>query len=116
MYFSSLTATLNQFRNGPLTRFDTRLHRRGASNRAMNLAEVVISEVHRHCSFKIYQLFAEGVGQASKPAAVHSDGVILLLDVRGCDPANLWRSSDDALLNFNHFRRKKRLFQFKRKN
>lgn len=47
----------------------------------MNLAEVVIREVKRNCSFEIHQLFVERTCPPGESAARHSNGVVLFLDV-----------------------------------
>ena len=45
----------------------------------MNLAEIIVSEIERDRSSKVFKLFAERVGQAGKPSAVHPQRVIPLL-------------------------------------
>ena len=52
-------------------------------NRNVPFAEVVISEVERNRSFKMTGFFAERIGQTGESAAMHSQGVILLFNVRG---------------------------------
>jgi hypothetical protein len=48
----------------------------------MQLAEVVIREIERDRSFKIFQFLAKGIRQARQSAAVHSQRVVLFLDMR----------------------------------
>src|SRR5205807_335592 len=83
--------------------FDSCGHCRGHSQRTMRLAEVVIREVERDRSFKVFKLLAESVGQPCESAAVHPERVILLLDVAGCDSAHVWHSVDDCALCFHDF-------------
>ena len=71
----------------------------------MQLAEVIIREVQRNRSFKIFQLFAESIGQSGQPAAMHPQGVILLFDMGSGNPANIGHPGNDCLLDFNHLRR-----------
>ena len=51
----------------------------------MRLAEVVIREIERDRSLKIRQFLAESVGQSAESSAVHPQGVVLLLNVDGCN-------------------------------
>ena len=100
----SFSTTLHQFRNRPLARFNARSHCRGASNRQMRLAKVVIREIQRRRSFKIVQLFAESVGQPGQPPAVHPQRVVLFLHMAGANPADVRHSGDDRLFRFHHLR------------
>jgi hypothetical protein len=79
---SRLFATaFKQFRNAPLTAFDASGHRRSASDCAMKLAKVIIREIERDRSFKVFQFFVESVGQPGQLAAVQA--ITLLLS---CSP------------------------------
>ena len=48
----------------------------------MRFHEIVICEIQRNRSFKVFQLFAESICQTRQAAAVHSQRVILLFNVR----------------------------------
>jgi hypothetical protein len=50
-------------------------------DRAMRLAQVVISEIEGNRSLKIFKHFAESVCQACEAAAVHPQGKILAFDM-----------------------------------
>src|SRR5712692_7045821 len=53
--YARLFATaFNKLRDGPHAPLDTRSHCRGATDCAVNLAEVIIREVERDRSFKIF--------------------------------------------------------------
>ena len=55
---------------------------RGHADCTVHLAKVVICEIQRNRSLKVFQLFAESIRQAGKPSAMHSQGVVLLFNVR----------------------------------
>ena len=59
--------------------FDASGHCRSHTQSLVRFAEVVISEIQRNRSLKVFQFLAESVSQAGKTAAVHPEGVILLL-------------------------------------
>lgn len=55
----------------------------------MSFHEVVICEIERDRSLKVFQLFAESIRESSKTAAVHPERVILLFDVRRGNTVNI---------------------------
>jgi hypothetical protein len=65
-----------------MTLFDASGHRRSHPQAAMSFHKVLIRKIQRNRSFKIFNLFAECVCQASETAAVHPQRVILLFNVR----------------------------------
>ena len=103
--YSLLATTGNQIRNGPLALLNARFHRGSATNRAVNLAEIVIREMEGNRSLKVFQLLAECVREASQPAAVHPQGVILLFNVRRGNQRDVRLSRNNVALGLNHFRR-----------
>ena len=66
----------------------------------MQLAKIIICEVERDRSFKVFQLFAECVGQPGQPTAVHSQGVVLLFDMRRGNPVHIRHPGNDRLFDF----------------
>jgi hypothetical protein len=68
-------------------------------------AEAIISEVERNRSLKIFQLLAESIGQSGEPAAVHAQGMILLLDVRRGNAGDVGHSNNDRLFSLHDFGR-----------
>jgi hypothetical protein len=60
-------------------------HCRSHPQSVVSLAKVVVSEIERDRSFKVFEFLAESVGQASKTAAMHPESVILLFNVAGSD-------------------------------
>lgn len=80
--YSLFDTAFDKFRNGPDARFDSDFHCGRASDRQVNLAKVVVGEMEHDCSLKVFQFLAEGVGEPRESAAVHSDCVILFLNVR----------------------------------
>ena len=78
-----LPTALKQFRDRPLALFNPGFHRRGATNRQVHFAEIVIRKVERDRRLEVLELLAESVGQPRQPAAVHPQRVVLLLNVRG---------------------------------
>jgi hypothetical protein len=62
--------------------------------------EVVITKVQRNRSLKIFKLFAERIGEASQAAAVHTQCVILLFNMRRGNPFNVRHSRIFAGDNF----------------
>ena len=79
----------HQFRNRPLIGFDARRLGGSHPNPKVRFAEVVIREIERDRSTKVFQLLAECVGKPGKPAAVHPQCVVLLLNVRRGNTANI---------------------------
>lgn len=71
----------------------------------MSFHEIVIREIERDRSFKILKFFAECIREAGQAAAVHTESVILLFNVRRGNAAHVGHSRHDGLLNFDHFRR-----------
>ena len=105
MYSESLTASLNQFRHRPRARFNASRSCGRHADRAVCFAEVVISEVERDRSLKVFNLLAERVGQAGERAAVHPQSMILLLNVTGRDAGDIGHSSNNGLFHLHHFAR-----------
>jgi len=54
-------------------------HSRGNAQGLMDTPEVVIHEVERHSIAQVFNLFAESVSKASKPAHSHPHGQVLAL-------------------------------------
>src|ERR1017187_8027684 len=71
----------------------------------MPFAKVVISEIQRDSSLKIFELSAECVRQPRESAAVHPQRMVLFFNVAGCDVGNIRHSLNNGALDFNHFRR-----------
>lgn len=88
-----------------MTLFNASGHRWRHADCAVRLDEIVIREIQRDRSFKVFKLLAESVCQASQATAVHPQRVILLFNVRRGDQSHVWRSADCRLFNFHHFRR-----------
>src|SRR5436309_330430 len=97
MYWLFAT-TFNQFGNRPLALFNASLLRGSATNRAVHLAKVVIREIQRNRSLKVFQLLTECVCQPRESAAVHSQGVILLFNMRCGNEIHVWHSGNDRAL------------------
>jgi hypothetical protein len=79
--YDLFTALANQFRNPLFMIFGSSGLGWSCFDRNAPLAEVAIREIQSHGSLKVFELFAESIGQPGKPTAVHSQGVVLLLDV-----------------------------------
>ena len=80
--------------------FNASGHCRSHSQCPMSLDEIVIREIQRDRSLKVFKLFAECVRQSCEPAAVHPQCVILFLDMRRGDAAYIggcMRSGSNAL-------------------
>ena len=60
----------------------------------MSLDKIVIREIQRNRSLKVFKLFAESVCQAGEAAAVHPQRVILFLNVRCGNAVNIRRALD----------------------
>ena len=73
--YSLFATAFQKFRNRPLARFDARRHCRGASNRQVRFAEIIVREVQGNRSNKIFELFGKGVREARQPAAAKANGV-----------------------------------------
>ena len=65
-----------------MTFFNAGGHRWRHADCQMRFHEVVIREIERNRSLKIFKLFAESVREACQAAAVHPQRVILLFNVR----------------------------------
>ncbi len=61
---------------------NTRCHRRGHSQRSVSSHEVIMPKMQRKRGLQAFQLFAESVGQASKPPHCHPQRQVLSFDVR----------------------------------
>ena len=53
--------TVNQVRNRPIAAFDSCGHCRGHFQRTMRFAEIIIHEIQRNRSFKVFGLFRKCV-------------------------------------------------------
>src|SRR5205085_11219251 len=71
----------DQIPNRPCGIFDASRHCWRAAHGAVELDEVVIRIMQTDRSAKVFKLFREGVCEATQPATVHPQGVILFLDV-----------------------------------
>jgi len=71
----------------------------------MRFAEVVISEIERNRSFKVFLLFAEGVREAGEASAVHAQRVVLLFDMGRANALRIGRAHNDVLFRFHNFSR-----------
>ena len=67
----------------------------------MQLAEIIIREIERDRSFKVFQLFAESVGQPRQPAAMHTQRMVLLFDMGGGNAVHVGHTRDNGLFDFN---------------
>jgi hypothetical protein len=66
--------------------FDASGHCRTHADCSVSFHEVVICEIKRNRSFKVFNLFAESVrDEPSQTAAMHPQRVILLFNVGCCD-------------------------------
>jgi len=102
----SLFATgFDRFRNRPDARFHARSHCRGHAQRAMNFAEVVIREIQRNRSLKVFKLFAECLRQPGQPAAVHPQRELLAFDMRSANLGNIRHPGHNCLFGADDFRR-----------
>ncbi len=61
----------------------------------MPFAEIIVGKIQRDRSFKVFNLAAKRICQASQPTAVHPKGVILLFNVRRCNPRHVRHSADN---------------------
>jgi len=84
---------LNQFRNRPCARLDAWGLSLSHAQRAVLFAEVVISEIERNRSLKVFLPFAEGVREAREASAVHSQRVVLFFNVGSGNAANIGRAA-----------------------
>lgn len=64
----------------------------------MRLDEIIVAEIQRDRSLKIFKLFAECVREASQTAAMHPQRVILLFNVRRANPIHV-RHTGHNLIN-----------------
>lgn len=71
----------------------------------MLLAKIVIREVERNRSLKVFKLFAECVGETGQTAAMHPKRMLLLFNVAGRDAINVGHPANNGLFRFDHFRR-----------
>jgi hypothetical protein len=85
--------------------FDASGHCRGHFQGPVCFHKVVIREVQGNRSFKVFKLFTECVRETGKPAAMHPQGVILLLNVRRGNAVNFWHPAHNRLFNFHNLRR-----------
>jgi len=61
MYCCLFATTFNKFRNGPMAALDASGHSWRHSQRAVRFAEVVIREIERNRSLKVFQFLAESI-------------------------------------------------------
>ena len=77
----------------------------GVMRIACGFHEVIIREIQRNRSLKVFKLFAESVRQASQSAAVHPQRVILLFNMRRGNPRHVRHAAHNRLFSFHNFRR-----------
>src|SRR4051794_17573340 len=99
MYSCLFATLLNQFRNRPCARFNASRLRWGHADGAMSLAEVIIREIQRHRSLKVFNFLAERIGETGKASAMHPQGVVLLFNVRSGDAGNDRLPGDNRLFD-----------------
>ena len=80
-------------------------HGGGHFQRTVSFHEIVISEIQRHRSFKVFNLFAESVRETGQAAAMHTECVILLLDMAGGNPVNFRHPANHGLFHLDDLRR-----------
>src|SRR5262245_45044893 len=102
MYSFLLATAFDKLRDLPCALLNARLLRRRATQGSVRLDEVVIREIEIHRSTKIREFFAEGIGQAGQAAAVHPQGMVLLLNVARANCGDFRRSLNDGLLNVHN--------------
>lgn len=103
---SCLFATaFNQFGNCPGASLNACGLRWRHADSSVRFHEIVIREVERHRSLKVFNLFAESVGQPGETVAMHTESVVLLLDVTGGNPVIVGHTIHNRLFNFDDFRR-----------
>ena len=83
--------------------FNTSRHCGRHSQGDMRLAEVVMREIQSNHSFKVFKLFSESIDQPRETATMHPQSVVLLLDMRGCNPAHVPQTVHDGLFRLNDF-------------
>jgi hypothetical protein len=71
----------------------------------MRFHEIVVAQIQGGCSLKIFKLFAEGVVELGETAAVHSQCVILFLNMRYANPIHVGHTGHNRLFSFDNFRR-----------
>lgn len=77
----SATRDFYEVGNLELRLFDSSLHGRRASDRSVDLAEIVVGVVKSNRCIKVLPLLGKRIGQTAQTAAVHANGVILLFDI-----------------------------------
>src|SRR5881394_2614940 len=65
----------------------------------MRTAEVVVHVMHGDRRHEVFNLLAEGVGQAGEPAHAHPHREVLALDIAGRDVLRVWTAGDGVLLS-----------------
>jgi len=70
----------------------------------MRFAEVVIREIQRNRSLKVFKLFAESVCQTGEASAVHAQRVVLLFDMGRANAFRIRCAHNDVLCRFYNFR------------
>jgi hypothetical protein len=83
--------------------FDVSGHCRTHFQSAMRFDEVVISEMERNCSLKIFQFFAESICQSAEPAAMHSQRVILLFNMGSRNQIHIRRALHNRFFSTHNF-------------
>ncbi|MGA3268933.1 MAG: hypothetical protein ABSE16_19200 [Verrucomicrobiota bacterium] len=71
----------------------------------MRFHEIIVTEIQRDRSLKIFKLFAECFHQAREASAMHPQRVVLLSEVRSGNPAHVRHSANDCLFGFHDFGR-----------
>ena len=71
----------------------------------MRFHEIVISETERNRSFKVFQFLAESISQPSETAAMHTERVILLFNVRRGNAIHIRHARNNRLFDADNLRR-----------
>ena len=68
----------------------------------MSLDEVVIAKVEGNRSLKVFKLLTERIRQSCEAAAMHSQRVILFLNMAGRNAVHVGQAVDNGLFRFDH--------------
>ena len=71
----------------------------------MRFHEIIVAEIQRDRSLKVFKLFTECVGEPSQAAAVHPQRVILLFNVRCANPIHVRHTGHNRFFSSHNFRR-----------
>src|SRR5215213_9584325 len=84
----------DQLVKGPDMIGDTCCDGRRGAEALVDAAEVVVREVEADRRREVFELLAEGIGQASEATRTHAEGEVQALDVRSADVLFVRRSGD----------------------